>query len=265
VDPPIRSTGRFLMTAGIRGKHWGGSPRLLPPATGRWPRYRWFRGVQFSATAELKRQNQAAHLIILIDGDRRVARYPAFGGGLFHLFWVFIMGEPGRTDEFVRLFTKDGRWIFSYILMLIPHKADAEEVFQETSVTLWQKFGEFLTGSNFRAWAIQVAHYKILQYRARKQGGPLLLDDAVLEAVHNTAVILNDRLDDLHRALEKCRGKLNDGDRELLDRRYESGATAQSIAEVLGRSPRAIYRALDRIHRALYDCIHQEMSEDDRP
>ena len=180
------------------------------------------------------------------------------------LIGVFIMGEPGRTDEFVRLFTKDGRWIFSYILMLVPHKADAEEVFQETSITLWQKFDEFLSGSNFRAWATQVAHYKVLHYRARKQGSPLLLDDAVLEAVHQTAVTLNDRLDDLHQALEKCRGKLSDDDRELLDRRYESGATAQSIADVLGRSPRAIYRALDRIHQALYDCIRQEMSGEDR-
>jgi RNA polymerase sigma-70 factor (ECF subfamily) len=175
------------------------------------------------------------------------------------------MGEPGRTDEFVRLFSKDGRWIFSYILMLVPHKADAEEVFQETSVTLWQKFDEFLSGSNFRAWAIQVAHYKVLQHRVRKQGAPLLLDDAVLEAVHNTAVTLNDRLDDLHQALEKCRGKLSESDRELLDRRYESGATAQNIAATLGRSPRAVYRALDRIHRALYDCIREEMSGDERP
>ena len=132
------------------------------------------------------------------------------------------MGDPGRTDEFVRLFTKDGRWIFSYILMLVPHKADAEEVFQETSTTLWQKFDEFLSGSNFRAWAIQVARYKVLQHRARKQCSPLLLDDAVLEAVHNTAVTLNDRLDNLHQALEKCRGKLSESDRELLDRRYDS-------------------------------------------
>jgi RNA polymerase sigma-70 factor, ECF subfamily len=174
------------------------------------------------------------------------------------------MSESGRTGEFVRLFSKDGRWIFSYILMLVPRKADAEEIFQETSVTLWQKFGEFASGSNFRAWATQVAHYKVLQYRASRQSDPLLLDDAVLEAVHGTAAAMNDQLDDLHLALEKCRGKLSGDDRDLLDRRYESGATTQRIAEMLGRSPRAIYRALDRIHQALYDCIRQEMSGEDR-
>jgi RNA polymerase sigma-70 factor (ECF subfamily) len=174
------------------------------------------------------------------------------------------MGESGRTDEFVRLFTRDGRWVFSYVLMLVPHKFDAEEVFQETSVTLWQKFDGFVSGTNFRAWATQVARNKVLQYRARKRTGPLLLDDAVLEAVHNTALALNDRLGDLHQALEKCRNKLSAEDRGLLDRRYGSGATAQSIAEALGRSPRAVYRALDRIHRVLYECIQQEIGAGDR-
>ena len=86
------------------------------------------------------------------------------------------------------LFSKDARWIFSYIRMLMPNKADAEEVFQETSLTLWQKFGEFVAGSNFRAWAIQVAHYKVLHYRAKRKSNPVLMDDAVLEAIHATAV-----------------------------------------------------------------------------
>ena len=133
-----------------------------------------------------------------------------------------------------------------------------------TGATLWQKFDKFLSGSNFRAWAIQVARYKVLQRRARKQCSPLLLDDAVLEAVHNTAVTLNDRLDNLHQALEKCRGKLSESDRELLDRRYNSAAPRSAVRrDVRPLPPRC--RALDRIHRALYNCIREEMSGDERP
>ncbi len=175
------------------------------------------------------------------------------------------MSIPDKTDDFVRLFTNDARWIFSYILLLVSNKADAEEVFQETSVTLWQKFSEYRTGSNFRAWATQVAHYKVLHYRAKRKTSPLLLDDTALEMVHGTAASLTDRLDDMHWALEKCRQKLNDDDRDLLDRRYEPGATTQSVADRLGRSPRAVYRALDRIHQSLYQCIRQEMSAEEKP
>lgn len=170
------------------------------------------------------------------------------------------MSDSNHTDDFVLLFTKNARWIFSYILMLVPNKADAEEVFQETNLTLWQKFGEFAVGSNFRAWAMQVAYYKVLHHRMKRKANPVLLDDAVLEAVHGTALSMADRLDDLHWALDKCRGKLGDADRELLDRRYKPSATTQSVADGLGRSTRAVYRALDRIHESLYDCIRQEMA-----
>ena len=153
----------------------------------------------------------------------------------------FIMGEPGRTNEFLRLFAKDGRWIFSYILMFIPHKADAEEVFQETSIILWKKFDEYVSGSSFLAWATQVAHYQVLHhYRTKKQIRLLLLDEAALEAVHHTAVTLNDRVDDLHQALEKCRSKLSDNDRELLDHRYESGRTRRASLRCSALPPRRL-------------------------
>ena len=170
------------------------------------------------------------------------------------------MSDSHHTDDFVLLFTKDARWIFSYILMMVPNKTDAEEVFQETSLTLWQKFGEFVAGSNFRAWAMQVAYYKVLHHRMKRKANPVLMDEEVLEAVHGTALGLADRLDDLHWALDKCRSKLPDEDRALLDRRYDPSATTQSVADELGRSTRAVYRALDRIHQALHDCIRREMA-----
>jgi RNA polymerase sigma-70 factor, ECF subfamily len=173
------------------------------------------------------------------------------------------MSDARKTDEFVLLFTKDARWIFSHILMLVPNKADAEEVFQETSVTLWQKFGEFAAGSSFRAWAMQVAYYKVLHYRARRKTSPLLLDDSVIEAIHGTATAVSERLDDLHWALERCREKLTAEERDLLDRRYEPTATTQSVADELGRSARTVYRALDRIHQLLYECIRREMSAEE--
>jgi RNA polymerase sigma-70 factor, ECF subfamily len=175
------------------------------------------------------------------------------------------MSDANQTDNFVLLFTKDARWIFSYILMLVPNKADAEEVFQETSATLWQKFSEFKSGSSFRAWAMQVAYYKVLHLRAKRKHSPMLMDDTLLDAVHTTAMSMSDRLDDLHWALEQCRAKLNKDDRELLDRRYEPSATTQSVADALGRSSRAIYRSLDRIHQALYDCIRRETGVKERP
>lgn len=175
------------------------------------------------------------------------------------------VNDANRTDEFVQLFTAHARWLFSYILMLVHNKADAEEVFQETNTTLWQKFNEFTPGTNFRQWATKVAHYKILHYRERQKRSPLLFDDASLEAIHDAVNAMANNFDDLHWALEKCRKKLSELDSELLDLRYEPGATTQGVADALNRSPRSVYRNLERVHQQLYDCIREEMSKEDRP
>ena len=54
-----------------------------------------------------------------------------------------------RTSEFVALFAAHDRGIYKHILTLLVDPATTQEVFQETSVTLWQKFDEFQPGSSF--------------------------------------------------------------------------------------------------------------------
>ena len=58
-----------------------------------------------------------------------------------------------NTDEFVRLFSLYAKTIYSYIRILVRSNVDAEDLFQETSRTLWAKFDEYRPGpdDNFRA------------------------------------------------------------------------------------------------------------------
>ena len=44
-------------------------------------------------------------------------------------------------------------------------------------------------------------------------------------------------------AFEQCYGKLSEQDRELVGLRYEPGATVEGIAQTVGRSPAAVYKA----------------------
>lgn len=54
-----------------------------------------------------------------------------------------------RAEEFAREFTTHGRFVWSYIRTLVPHKADAEDIFQDVNTKLWQKFDEFESGTTF--------------------------------------------------------------------------------------------------------------------
>jgi RNA polymerase sigma-70 factor (ECF subfamily) len=59
------------------------------------------------------------------------------------------MNPAERVPEFVQLFAQSSRRIYAYIRTLVPNQADAEDVFQETSKVLWEKFADYEIGTDF--------------------------------------------------------------------------------------------------------------------
>jgi RNA polymerase sigma-70 factor, ECF subfamily len=173
-----------------------------------------------------------------------------------------------NTDEFVRLFSQHTNSIYSYIHAVVPFHADAEDVFQEVSRTLWEKFGEYRPGpdSGFRAWALRIAQIEILRYRQREGRRHKLFSDRLQEMLDKTAMTTAQAAAPQIDALDECYEKLPVDDRQLLDARYRIGATVEVIAKRLGRSVHSIYRSLRRIHQVLFDCMESHRNgETDGP
>ena len=63
-------------------------------------------------------------------------------------------------------------------------------------------------------------------------------------------------------ALLDCIDELPPGDRDLLRRRYELGATIKSVALAVGRSVEGLYKSMRRIHNTLYDCVHRKLTSE---
>jgi RNA polymerase sigma-70 factor, ECF subfamily len=166
-----------------------------------------------------------------------------------------------RSSEFALLFGRHSREIYSYILTLIPHWADAEDVFQETSTIIWEKFDDFTPGTNFRAWACRVAYYRALWFRQRKKKTAVPLSDEFFRLVAAEAIARGGLLEDQHIALADCVQRLSKGDRELVERCYAPNVTIKQTAVALGRSPDAVYKALKRIHRELFDCVEASLKD----
>jgi RNA polymerase sigma-70 factor, ECF subfamily len=173
------------------------------------------------------------------------------------------LNRADRADEFAMLFGRHARQIYAYILTLVPHWADAEDVFQETSAIIWEKFGEFTPGTNFRAWACQVAHYRAIWFRQRQKKVAVTFGDEFFRLVAAETLSQGDLLEDRHLALSRCMQRLPEGDRELVARCYASGVTIREAALALGRSPDAAYKSLKRIHRELFDCVEAAMKDED--
>lgn len=171
-------------------------------------------------------------------------------------------GGESRGKAFLGLFLKAERRIFAYIFTLLPNRADAEDVLQEVSKLMWEKFDEADPPEDFVAWGCRIAFYKVMEHRRSQRRDRVIFSDAMLERVAETvsehAGAL--RLDERHDALACCLGKLSRRDRELLEERFKEGASVRSVADRLGRSADAVYKALARVRRALHDCVERTIS-----
>jgi len=170
--------------------------------------------------------------------------------------------DDAATEEFLRLLAEHERVIVRYVHGLVPHHTDADEVMQETKVTMWKKYSEFEKGTNFPAWGRKIALGLILNYRRtnkRKKTTPT--DLAFIEAVANEMDRLEAGADRRTEALQNCLKKLPTTHRELVLWRYYE---EQEVAEIAGKARRtetAVYRMLSRVRKILHECIESEMGK----
>ena len=169
-----------------------------------------------------------------------------------------------QTSEFIALWTASSRQVYAYILMMLPHWADADEAYQETSRVLWEKFDQFEIGSDFTAWACRIAHFKVLDVRARRKRGPLSFSDEFLDVLDREVSTAQKLISPRHAAMLDCLAKLAESDRDLIYRRYRDGMTIATLAAQVGRSANALYKTLNRLHEALYHCIERTLRAEGR-
>ncbi len=166
-----------------------------------------------------------------------------------------------RRDAFARLFAQHDRWLFAYLISLLGNAAHAEEVFQEVCVVLWREYETFQLGTNFVKWVSVIAHNQVHRFRRqRRRVGPQLSDEAV-DLLAEDAVERVDLLEARRDALRQCLDKLSAKDRQLVRSCYgDARTTFKTAAEDMGRPVNTVYKALNRIRKALYECIERTLS-----
>lgn len=169
--------------------------------------------------------------------------------------------DPHRA--LVPLLMQHERQIFGYIYTLVPNRHDAQDILQETCLTIYDKFADFTPGTDFMAWAMRIAWWKVRAARQKYARSKVVFNDEVMEAVSNTAVTMAEETSPLQAALAQCLQKINDRDRRMILTRYERGSGVERAAMVSGRSLQAAYKALMRIKQVLHDCVLNTMAKEE--
>jgi len=170
--------------------------------------------------------------------------------------------SESRGERFIRLFIPAQRRIYGFILSLIPSRADADDLMQETGSTLWRKFDEYRDGTDFAAWALAVARIEVLRYRQRAGRSHLRFDSDVMETLVDDAAAITAELSDRREALEQCLDSLPDDRRAMVRMRYERDLSPADVAKSLGKNIATVYKTLNRTHGALLDCVRRRLAEE---
>jgi RNA polymerase sigma-70 factor (ECF subfamily) len=166
--------------------------------------------------------------------------------------------EGGLRLDYGSVLRQHQTQLFGYIYSLVRDLDDADDLFQQTSLVLWDKFDQFDHSKSFINWACGVARYEVLNFlRSRSRKRLYFSDELNLALVEAHESLEQERLEERRTALAGCMKKLRQKDRELLEACYERSASLRDVARSWGRSTHSIHNSLRRIRRVLFECVQR--------
>lgn len=162
--------------------------------------------------------------------------------------------------QFMKHFLPAEAVLKAYVLSATGDLRTADELLQEVSAVLWEKFDRFDQSRSFRPWALGVARLEVLKWRQGRARSREVLSGEAVEALMDTAAETAGEIDDRLTHLRDCVKGLGPGTRKMLRLRYWRVLGVAQVAQALGKTVAAIEMALVRARRALRTCIEKKLT-----
>lgn len=163
-------------------------------------------------------------------------------------------------DRAHRLFLTHIDVIRGFIRGLVRDRHLADDVLQETFLTISRKAADFEAGTNFPRWACAIARLKVLEARRRQTGRLYFFSEETIDALadsYEPAPAPDRRLDFLGECIEALPPSM----RRMIDMRYQGGLMPREISRTVGWTVEAVYVALSRARGAIRDCLELKVSK----
>lgn len=169
-----------------------------------------------------------------------------------------------NPEGFEQLFEANKNRLYRYIYASVWDSAAADDIFQETCLTLWNEFSKYEPGSDFSKWATCIAFNRIRVFRRSQNKYQLGLDDDLLQEFSNNLPVIEDSTiaqEVKWRHLEHCYTLLPSSMQEIYQHFYNQNLMAQDIADKTGRSIYAIRKVIHKLRKKLFDCVENKLAE----
>ncbi len=166
--------------------------------------------------------------------------------------------ENDHTAKVQGLFLQYQPAIRGFVLSMIPDFSVADDVMQETFLTVTKKAPSFEIGTSFAAWVKTIARFKALEaIRARRFES---LSEAVLEALSTEPHEFAGDTDERLALLRGCLDQLAPQARRSIDYRYRNENMPPQIASLMGCTVQSVNVTLSRARAFLRECVQRKMA-----
>lgn len=172
------------------------------------------------------------------------------------------MADQQEHREFLGYYLPVQDSIRGYLMACTMDSVAVDELFQEVSVTLWEKFADFDQSRDFKWWAIGVTRLRVLKWKQKLMRQKLFFCDETIEKLAETAHECAPQMDSRYQALKVCMDELASKAREVLTMHYDKRLNYMIIAEHLRTTVKAIQMMMVRIRRSLKRCVESRLRQE---
>jgi RNA polymerase sigma-70 factor (ECF subfamily) len=171
-----------------------------------------------------------------------------------------MQSPEDKRRAVMRLALEHRAQLWGFLVGLTKDPAKAEDLFQNTYLILCEKWEQYRPGTNFLAWARQVARFEFLASVDPGRRHFVTAEMEVLESAMRAVESRGGGPSSRREALRQCLDQMPEARaRRVLDLRYGEGLAGDKVAEQLGLSLNALYTLLSRVRRVLQDCIERRL------
>lgn len=160
------------------------------------------------------------------------------------------------------LLTQHQKSLFRYIFSLVGYEADARDILQETSLSLYRKFDQYDESRPFLPWAYRFAFMEVQKHREKAARSPLSFGEDVMDLLAQERERMEPELDQRLQLLDGCLGKMTAQDKELVTSRYAMKQSAEEMMLRFTMSRRTLFRKLELLRLRLHDCVTRQLKSE---
>lgn len=163
--------------------------------------------------------------------------------------------RAGDREALARLLEEVAPLAHRFGLRMCRHAADAEDVLQDTLLSVAKHLGEFRGDSSLSSWVFTLARTACARRRRGIKNQPHLPEEAAHAADSGDDPAHAAEQRELSRAVDEALSSLSEEHREVLLLRDMEGLTAAEVAKTTGLSVEAVKSRLHRARAALRNAL----------